>query len=525
MEERKIIKFYRYKEKDENDREIWLYCYGLEDEKGKVTYHFTKDDDKAIKICLQYLNDNYSRVDYRRRIAEKPSIFNLNCSSLDDVSEKVQETSVDEKKEMKNFIKAQEKFYENDFEDVEEKKGKVTRACSWLANFAKDRIAGFKNASKKGKAARIVATVAAVALFVNGCSAILNRGKSPTNSGLSSTTGLDNDNNNDNDNNMKNDIDSSAVKISDTAKEAATIANKALEDAEAKIKDEEEDKKITQIDNTSNNTSNNKSNDTSYDNSKSTSSSHSNGTTSTSGGSSSTSTKPKKESGSVNKGYLAVQDPSASLDDSKNNSSNGNDSKPDADDSYQNVNEEETPITGGDITTDEDYSEEIEVPAKEDAILDSELAGSEGAIDDDVSYDINLDDNNGEYDNVYVEELPDPNKTAEAGDKDYVTTDEELKQDTSLEDESQNSDVVPVEQTPVQDTNTDEYTVSVDTTYTEPGTVETVPVEQSPTINEQEVERAVEAMANGEEGNVIVNTDGSISFEAAENTETNSMTK
>ena len=32
-------------------------------------------------------------------------------------------------------------------------------------------------------------------------------------------------------------------------------------------------------------------------------------------------------------------------------------------------------------------------------------------------------------------------------------------------------------------------------------------------------------MANGEEGNVIVNTDGSISFEAAENTETNSMTK
>ena len=107
----------------------------------------------------------------------------------------------------------------------------------------------------------------------------------------------------------------------------------------------------------------------------------------------------------------------------------------------------------------------------------------------------------------------------------FKTRDEELKQDTSLEDESQNSDVVPVEQTPVQDTNTDEYTVSVDTTYTEPGTVETVPVEQSPTINEQEVERAVEAMANGEEGNVIVNTDGSISFETAENTETNSMTK
>ena len=169
-------------------------------------------------------------------------------------------------------------------------------------------------------------------------------------------------------------------------------------------------------------------------------------------------------------------------------------------------------------TNDEDYSEEIDVPADNEIILDPDFEGNEGAINDDISYDVSL-DNDGEYDNVYVEELPDPDKTAEAGDGDYVTTEDELKQTNPKNDVTSNIDVVPVEQ------ETQEPTITIDTTYTEPGTIETVPVEQTYTINEQEAERAVEAMANGEAGNVVVNTDGSISFEAVENTETNSMTK
>ena len=59
---------------------------------------------KSQKIILKYLNDNYSSVNYKREIAKTPSIFNLNCSGIDDVAVKVKETSEDEKKEMKNSI-------------------------------------------------------------------------------------------------------------------------------------------------------------------------------------------------------------------------------------------------------------------------------------------------------------------------------------------------------------------------------------------------------------------------------------
>ena len=498
MEERKIVKFYRYKEKDENDREIWLYCYALEDERGKVTYHFTKDEEKAKKIILKYLNDNYSSVNYKREIAKTPSIFNLNCSGIDDVAVKVKETSEDEKKEMKNFNKAQEQFYENDFEEVEEKQGKVTKARSWVANFAKDRIAGFKNASLKGKAVRIAATVFIATLVMNGCSAILNRFKSPTNNGPKSISGIDNDNTDDIKNNNDNDIDNTVEKITDGMKEAAIIAEKAIEETEAKIKAEQEALREAQ-----------KASDTNYDNSTG-SNYH--------GSSGGANTKPTKEPGSVNEGYLGIQEPDASLGDSNSNDSSNTDNDT-VDNPYQNVTEEEEPVKDEDNTNDEDYSEEIDVTVGNDVILDPELEGNEGAINDDISYDIVLDDNDGEYDIVYDEELPDPNLTAEAGDGNYVTTDEELTQTNSENDDTNNIDVVPVEQ------ESQEPTVTIDTTYTEPGTIETVPVEQTSTINEQEVERAVEAMANGEEGNIVVNADGSISFDATENIETNSMTK
>ncbi len=546
-----ILRIYRYEDTDANGNKIWVYCYSKkakdnimdyfdEKEEGtyRVKYYLTTDEKEIEDVIYQYAIErkltmsklhtllstkpDYTKLNFSHFEPEKHYCVDYHCKDLEEVKEIVEKTYnfnvINEEK--KEIDKAKKRFDNKD--KTTGIRGKVRSALCFVKSIPTkvvDKYYNIKedwqNLSRKGKFTTIAIASLAIAVSIGSCSKwSLNRDNSPTNSGTKTATGSDDEREDDNDNNLDKDIkkqiDNAVAKIIDGMEKGESIANDTIDKAKAKAEAEKKAKEEAQKnqDEKNSGSSNTTGSNPNYSNSGSSSS-----------GSSSNNTKPTKPAGSVDDSYNEFQDPNASIDDSNNGSSNsGNDNTDNVDDPYQNVTEDEEPVKDEENTNDEDYSEEIDVPADNEIILDPDFEGNEGAINDDISYDVSL-DNDGEYDNVYVEELPDPDKTAEAGDGDYVTTEDELKQTNPENDVTSNIDVVPVEQ------ETQEPTITIDTTYTEPGTIETVPVEQTYTINEQEAERAVEAMANGEAGNVVVNTDGSISFEAVENTETNSMTK
>ncbi len=210
--------------------------------------------------------------------------------------------------------------------------------------------------------------------------------------------------------------------------------------------------------------------------------------------------------GSVNQGYenLNYQEPQTLPDHSNDNTNTGNDNT--EEDNYDNViTGEEPPVTDN---GDDDFSEVIEVPSGSD----DSLTEGDVILDDDIPADAIEDgsltteggneNTDGENENTNSD-LPDPNDTANAGNGDYDTTEDELEQDQSNVNQE-----VPVEQVPVE---------QAESTYVEPATnIETVDVYQEPTVtyqepaqteventtttmtNEEVAEAAVEAMASGE---------------------------
>lgn len=130
--------------------------------------------------------------------------------------------------------------------------------------------------------------------------------------------------------------------------------------------------------------------------------------------------------------------------------------------------------------------------------------GNEGSVDFEVGVG---DDYELDYANPN-DPLPDPNNTANG---DYVTSDEELQQNNNGQ---QSSEITGEENTQEVPVYQDENITTTNTTATTTTDLETA------------ASQAVEAMANGEVGNIVVNADGSISFEQDTNTiEANGMTK
>ena len=248
------------------------------------------------------------------------------------------------------------------------------------------------------------------------------------------------------------------------------------------------------------------------------------------------------------------QDPNQTIENTTSNQEQTEQSQ--EEEKYDNVFENEgtvSVIEGEENTNNnQEPSQEIEVPAKTDdnetpndnttdqkedeeniEIGDVDTNIPEGAIDSDLSYEyeegtVDGSNNYDEVIDVEPEPLPSPDEVYEFAGDDNVATEDEIKdaeanqatEDTSVE-------TVPVEQaeaTPVEASVEPEPTPEPEpVVVSEPAPVETVPVEQQtePITTEQAVDQAVEAMANGTDGNLVVGADGNITFE--ENTDTNTI--
>ncbi len=493
----KVIGFYRFDDYDAKKRtKNKVYCYVLKDKNGYISYKFTDDYEEAKNIVVRYAKDNgYNKLNIDDMLLDT-NRFNYNCSSRVEVLNKIQKANKDVVINAKHFrfsylsyldeynkkslnIKdnnepeTSEEQIENEEQEISEGKEEKSEKAKEEGKTKKrglfSRLKDFlgKNKQIKNFIFKATAIITAFAIgFVGGNGLKLSRSNGPTSQ--DSVVAITDDND---------------YKIDDIDK----IVEDKTEKEEQNINDEEVDENENENEVINNNSDSNYS----YSNI-----------------SSSVTQKP----GSVNSNGPSFQDPDVSLDDSNNGDSN--ESSDNTDDSLDNVIEEEVPDDNynDDETNDNDYSEEIDVPVddndnasddsldKSDVDLDDELVGNEGAIDDDLSYDSTLDGD--------LSSLPDPNETANMDDGDYIITEDEL-QESGEQDFS-----VPVEQ---ESTSTLEETIDVP--------VETATDLQP--IDSEVVEQAVDAMANGENVNLVYDANtGAISFEEVPTIQdTNSLTK
>lgn len=432
-----IIGFYRCKDSNGND----LYVYVTKSPSGELHYNFTSDFDEASKIAAKFCNskNKYTREDYKDILNDYPDSFNLNCKDVKEVLERIKRANPTEKIKEDEFDDAKDDFDEDE-------KGFFARIKEKISN---SNIGTKVKNLWISKKVRKIAIVSLAALSVFGVTSFcLNKCSGPT---------VDNSQGNTPDDTDKNALDE------DTAKDVSDSVVDAIDKmVDETIKDMEKEKEETKVVDTE--SSNTSSNTGTYYASNNQSSSYGSGS---SGGSGSTTSTP----GSVDESLNEFQDPTASLDDSNNQSGSSGGESEQPEEPYQNVSEEEVPVNdnSGDSnqSQEEDFSQEIDVSADdndeltEGNIVFDEGYENDGAVDNDYTYDINYDtDNSSDYE-IINEELPDPNQTAADGN--YVSSEEEMN---NQEDTANNNE----QSTEVTNTNT--------TTETE-----TVPVYQEETYN------------------------------------------
>ncbi len=393
--------------------------------------------------------------------------------------------------------------------------------------------------------------VTAVAVAITGGFGLYKLSNTLYNLNNTKTAGTlaDNTGNNLDDNNNK------ANKAKEEAEKQKKEEEKKKQEEEAKKKAEEEKAKQeaeakakVATTSTSTRASSNETYTHSGNSSSGSGSSWSGGSSSNGGGSSSSGNSATDTS------MPEFQDPNQTIENTTSNQEQTEQSQ--EEEKYDNVFENEgtvSVIEGEENTNNnQEPSQEIEVPAKTDdnetpndnttdqkedeeniEIGDVDTNIPEGAIDSDLSYEyeegtVDGSNNYDEVIDVEPEPLPSPDEVYEFAGDDNVATEDEIKdaeanqatEDTSVE-------TVPVEQaeaTPVEASVEPEPTPEPEpVVVSEPAPVETVPVEQQtePITTEQAVDQAVEAMANGTDGNLVVGADGNITFE--ENTDTNTI--
>ena len=465
---KKVTGLYSYYEND-----VRRFVYTYEDSNGNIKYGVTDDVDEAKDLMVDLLRTRGYKPEEAEKIMGEKDIFNFNCKDETDVFIHIQKANKDVRLNVDDFYAVIDD-YDNDKD--KDKVGLFTRIKNKIANSRFGNYVKNIRFNKKFNKKRVftgaaigVLSIAAIATGIH-----LSKSKSPTNDGPK-------------------------VGITDEIGDLDENIDKATE-----LKEEEKTPEATEEPQI---TAEQSSTDYYTYNTEWTQPANS--------GSNVTS-----DPGTVDNSMPGFQNP-----DNIDNSTPPAESET-PDDPYGNVSEgeEDNNYQEGE-EPDDDYSEEIDVPAggedentnEDDIILDDEHKGNEGAID--------ILPGDGDYEIDYVDPgapLPDPGDTANG---DYVTSDEELQDTNNGEQPSlitgdENKEEVPVEgQEPIE--NADTVPVYQDGNITTTNTTAT-----TTTDLETAADRAVEAMANGEAGNIVVNTDGSISFEQDTNTiEANGMTK
>ena len=463
---KKVTGLYSYCKND-----VIRFVYTYEDSNGNIKYGVTDDVDKAKDLMVDLLRTRGYKPEEAEKIMGEKDIFNFNCKDETDVFIHIQKANKDVRLNVDDFYAVID-----DYDNDKDKVGLFTRIKNKIANSRFGNYVKNIRFNKKFNKKRVftgaaigVLSIAAIATGIH-----LSKSKSPTNDGPK-------------------------VGITDEIGDLDENIDKATEPKEEeKTPEATEEPQITAEQSSTDYYTYN----TEW-------------TQPTNSGSNVTS-----DPGTVDNSMPGFQNP-----DNIDNSTPPAESET-PDDPYGNVSEgeEDNNYQEGE-EPDDDYSEEIDVPEggedentnEDDIILDDEHKGNEGAID--------ILPGDGDYEIDYVDPgtpLPDPGDTANG---DYVTSDEEL-QDTNKGEQpteitgDENKEEVPVEgQEPIENTDTvpvyqDENITTTNTTATTTTDLETA------------ADRAVEAMANGEVGNIVVNADGSISFEQGTNTiEANGMTK
>lgn len=465
---KKVTGLYSYYEND-----VRRFVYTYEDSNGNIKYGVTDDVDKAKDLMVDLLRTKGYKPEEAEKIMGEKDIFNFNCKNKTDVFTHI-------KKANKDVRLNEDDFYDsiNEYDDeIKSSKtsgilNRVKNLGSTLKNIPKKAWYRFKDLPK-AKKIKYSSAFVAIAVAVGIGAFFINKSKSPTNDGPK-------------------------VGITDEIGDLDENIDKATEPKEEeKTPEATEEPQIT---------AEQSSTDYYTYNTEWTQPANS--------GSNVTS-----DPGTVDNSMPGFQNP-----DNIDNSTPPAESET-PDDPYGNVSEgeEDNNYQEGE-EPDDDYSEEIDVPEggedentnEDDIILDDEHKGNEGAID--------ILPGDGDYEIDYVDPgtpLPDPGDTANG---DYVTSDEELQDTNKGEQPSEitgdeNKEEVPVEgQEPIE--NADTVPVYQDGNITTTNTTAT-----TTTDLETAADRAVEAMANGEAGNIVVNTDGSISFEGTNTMEANGMTK
>lgn len=458
----KIVGFYRFNRKEPSGADKKTFCYVTKDESGKLSYHFSDDLEKMKEIVVKYAKDNNYDKRNVDEMLKNTNKFDYNVRDLSEVLNKIKRSNKVNEKDEEEFMDSFINYENSNLKKPKKKASHIPTGTGGTQSkrfSLKEKLVDMKTYLKEHKKVkRLVYTAGLAALFftIAATGFKLSKDKSPTNTGSRTATVVDDD--------------------------------KVKEETQ-KTPEEETQNEIV-VDDTTNNydATVEASSKTTYNNSPDYS--NSNNVTS--------------NPGTVNDNYLEWQDPNVSIDNSTNDGSSSgegsdNNESVTEDDSYDNVHEEEVPVIDeGENNTDDDYSEEIDVPVdsneedngeitppdeyldKDDIIFDDKFEGNEGAIDNDFSYDASIDtnENNG----------------------DYTTTEDELTET--------NPNEIPVFQEQ-QSSNT-----NIDNTSTT-------------LSNEQIIEQAVTAMSNGENINIVYNADNnSMRIEEVPTIQdTNSITK
>lgn len=463
-EDNKILGLYSFYMTMDDDTKKIAYCYVEEDAKGKREYKFTDDKEFAIELGAKYANShNYERRPKGRdgkkgaeELMRDPN-FRIGKNTASNINVMINNAPAIEKKDFQDVCDAYNNFKEK--YNKKDKKNTVKKDDKKTDN--DDKVVKIDKNKNKKRRWKFVATVVAATLVISGIGLFLSRRNSPTNKG------------------------SVVATVDDLDDQINDIKNQANNEAQAAA--------------TNTNTNTNANASTNTNGSASTYSSSGGGSSSYGGGSYTTT--PTRAPGEVDNSYLGLQDSNASLPEQGNNNDNNNENQETDEGKYDNVMTGEEEVT--DDKTDNDYSEEMEVPASDDEISEGDISWEvdQDAVEDgSLTYVDGSQDGNTSSDENTNSDLPDQNDTASAGDGNYDTTEEELQQSQGTVTEE-----VPVE----QETNTEEVPVTQNTT------TEQVPTEtqqntqttqtstgtdtSTTTTNEDVAQAAVDAMAAGED--------------------------
>lgn len=477
----KIVKFYITKDYDKDGKSCDLYCYVTKDNTtGKETVHFTRDKDEYKRAFVKCATDNgyrYKKDEIINLFVDYPNKFNVNCKSSREIFNRINADG--DNVSYADFVDAKVAYDKEYFnkDDEKEKEGLFKR----IKDFKLPKITNIKVTKKAVK--KILAGVVLVGVTIASFS--LGR----CSSGGDAIVDEMEDTKDDDIPDKK--IDKSTVKrvvdaINDSINKAVDATKNIMDNAQAET---------TATSST-----------TYYSSNNSGSSGGSSGSSSSGGG-------VTGAAGSVNDGYREFQDPNESIGDG-NESGN----QPSEENPYDNIITGEEPVDEG--NTEGEFDEEIDVSDdKEDNVnLDDKFEGNEGAIDEDSI-------TSTPPEGWTNDPLPSPDDLDKiASDGNYVIDGDELKENNNQTDDDITTeqdttpDFVPVEQEPAETT----LVMSSE----EPSYETTTIANENRNTNVQAVDQAVEAMANGEEGNLVVGADGSISFETTTNAmEANGMAK